>query len=579
MSYKFVRNVIISSIIIFFGLAITPVISSELINQIGLSQKDVNQPVTHTVEKGETVYSIAKKYDLSVDNIYKLNPDAVSGITEGQNLIVSNPKLKKGTKVYNYTVQPKETIYGISKQFGISADELVNQNPELKTKALTEGQVLRISTTKEFKNSIATPNKTARFLEHKVMPKETIYGISKQYGTTPETLISFNPELKNTLKIGSTILVPISSDSLIAQTSLLDINAIKIGVVLPFVNQSSSQGARFLEYYEGLLLSLQDLKAKGFTANIFVFDMGSETGITKLNSLLETNELKNLDLLIGGVSNDQISILSNFTQRYGIKYVMPFPTTSTVVNTNPYAFQVSENQTSLITSVSKAFVNKFSNSNVIFITSQGDKSGFVKDMTSQLTSVGLTPRSVVSDSNLATSLTSALDSKRKNVIVVTSGSMSVLQNVLPVLNTIKTQQPATNITLFGQPEWQTYPQYIDQYSKFDTYIYTSFFLNDADYATSQFVTNYKNWYNNKSMINTYPKYAALGYDTGLFFFSALMKYGKNFEGSLSLNTTQTIQTPFAFKKVNSTGGYLNTGFYFVHYVTDNTIQKIAFAQW
>lgn len=579
MSFKFVRNIIISSILIFAGFAVVPSITAEATTQIGLSQKDSNQPITHTVAKGETVYSIAKNYNISVDDIYQLNPGAASGIKEGQNIVIYKPKSKKSIKVYNYTVQPKETIYGISKQFGISADELVNQNPELKTKALTEGQVLKISTSKEFKNSIATSKKTARFLEHKVQPKETIYGIAKQYGTTPETLISFNPELKNTLKQGSTILVPITSDSLIAQTSLLDINAIKIGVVLPFVNQSSGQGARFMEYYEGMLLSLQELKAKGFTANIFVFDMGSETGTTKLSSLLETNEMKNLDLLIGGVSNDQISVLSNFTQRYGIKYVMPFPTTSTVVNTNPYAFQVSENQTSLITSVSKAFANKFSNSNVIFVTSQGDKSGFVKDMTSQLSSVGLTPKSVVADANLTTGIAGLLDSKRKNVVVVTSGSLSVLQTVLPALNTIKTQQPTANITLFGQPEWQTYPQYAEQYSKFDTYIYTSFFLNENDLATKQFITNYKNWYNNKSMINTYPRYAALGYDTGLFFFSALMKYGKNFEGSLSLNTTQTIQTPFAFKKVNSNGGYLNTGFYFVHYVTDNTIQKIAFAQW
>lgn len=578
MSFKFVRNIIISSILVFAGLASSPLISAEATSQIGFTQNKNNQPITHTVSKGETVYSIAKNYNLSVDDIYRLNPGAVYGIKEGDNLIVSAPtsNAQRSVKVYNYTVQPKETLYGISKLFGVSVDDILNQNPDLRTRGLTEGQILRIATTK---NVSTTSKNTARFIQHRVGSKETIYGISKQYGTTPETLISFNPELKNTLREGSVILVPTTTQSLIAQTSLLDINAIKIGLVLPFVNQSSGQSARFLEYYEGLLLSLEELKAKGFSANIFVFDMGSENGTVKLNNLLETNELKNLDLLIGGVSTEQINILSNFTRTYGIKYVIPFPTASTVVDTNPNVFQVSENQSTLIASVSKAFANRFTSANVIFVTSASDKTGFVKDLTTQLAAVGVTPKTVVSDNNLTKNLTSALDLQRKNVVVVASGTLSVLQNVLPALNTIQAQQPLVNLTLFGQPEWQTYPQYTAQYSKFDTYIYTSFFMNTESFESKQFVINYKNWYNNKSMINTYPKYAALGYDTGLFFFSALMKYGRNFVSSLSLNTTQTIQTPFAFKRVNSAGGYLNTGFYFVHYVIDGTVQKIMFAKW
>ena len=586
MSLKFVRNIVISSFFALAGLVISPAYSAEVSNpQVSVNQ-NTSQTMQHTVAKGETVYSIAKAYNVSVQSIYQSNPSAASGIRVGETLTISTQPTQS-VSVFNYTVKPKETLYSIAKEFGVSVDDIINQNPELRTKALAEGQKIQItsltqqSATPAIAKSTATSSskKGAGFIEHKVAQGETIYGISKKYGTTPETLIAFNPELKNTLKEGSLVLVPINQDSLVAQNTLLDVDATKIGIVLPFVNQSQGQGARFLEYYEGILLSLEELKAKGFSANVFTFDIGSETGTAKLNSLLETNELKNLDLLIGGVSSDQVAILSSFSQKNGIKYVIPFPTTSNVVNSNQYVFQVNENQTSLISSVSKAFANRFSNSNVIFVTSKDDKAGFVNDITAQLQGLGMTSKSVTADNSLTTSISSALDSKRRNIIVVASGSATVLQTVLPALSTIKAQLPLANITLFGQPEWQTYSQYIPEYSKYDTYIYTSFFLNETESNTKQFVANYKDWYNNKSMINTYPKYAALGYDTGLFFFSALMKYGKNFENSLSLNTITSLQTPFSFKKINSNSGYLNTGFYFIHYGSEGYIQKIAYAQW
>lgn len=576
MSLKFVRNIIVLSFFAFAGLIPSSVYAAEkATQQVSVNQSNGN---THTVAKGETVYSIAKAYNIPVEKIYQSNPSASNGIKVGDVLTIP---AKKTITVTNYTVKSKETLYSISKQFGVSVDDILNLNPDLKTKPLAEGQVIVVPVNKNsVKATATTTNKKAvRFVEHKVEAKETVYGISRQYGTTPETLIAFNPELKNNLQTGSTILVPVTQDSLIAQNSLLDVNALKVGVLLPFINQSQGQSARFVEYYEGLLLSLESLKSKGFSANVFVFDMGSETGTAKLNSLLGTNELKNLDLLIGGVSTDQISILSNFAKTNNIKYVIPFPTTSTVVNSNPLVFQVNETQSDLMASVAKAFANRFANSNVIFVTSQNDKTNFVNAISQQAKDQGIITKSVAADGNLLTNLSSSIDLNRRNIIVAASGSSAVLQAILPALNTLKTQKPSASITLFGQPEWQTYTQYIADYSKYDTYIYSSFFLNESDQTTKDFIANYKKWYNNKSMINTYPKYAALGYDTGLFFFSALMKYGKNFESSLSTNTTPTIQTPFSFRRVSTTGGYLNTGFYFVHYGAEGYIQKIAFAQW
>lgn len=575
MKLKQLKNLFIVCLAVMQVSLAGTIHADEVWREVAPIQQIVNNPmITHTVEKGETAYSISKSYNIPIETLYALNPKAASGVIAGEILTISNSKTNQanpsGNKGSSYIVESKETLYSISKKLDISIDDLVKMNPELKEKPLYVGQVLQLK--KE--------NKAAPFREHIVSSKETLYGIARQYNTTSDAIMTANPELKNGLKVGSTIVIPNKGAPIATSNStLLDVNAINVGLVLPFVNKSQSQGARFVEYYEGLLIALEQLKKKGFSANIYVFDMGSETGTTKLNSLLDTYEMKNLDLIIGGVSPEQIKIIADFSKKNKIKYAIPFPTASKVVENNNYVFQVNEDANFLSSSISKAFVSKFSGANVILVTDKDTKVDFIRDLNSQLSNNGIVTKSVNLNDKLVNNLNTALDQNRNNVIVATAGSSNMMQSLLTALNTLRQNQPGTNITLFGQPEWQTYIQFIPEYSKYNTYIYTPFFMNNEDQDTKEFITSYKKWYNNKNLIDTYPRYGALGYDTGIYFFTALLKYGKDFEINASSNSVSTIQTPFSFKKVNSVGGYVNTGFYFINYAPGGYIQKIAYAQW
>lgn len=546
----------------------------------------------HTVVKGETAYSIARLYNISVGDIYALNPSAEKGLKLDEKIKIPTNAAPAthiaSTSGQSYIVKPKETLYSIAKQFNVKVDDLVNANPELKMKPLSEGQSLVIPTAKYTTQAPVTPAAAVKshFVEHTVGAKETLYGIAKQYNTTPEALTDFNPILKNGLKQGMTILIPTiqgansvaSSPSGQAPASTLrDIDAIKIGVVLPFLNKSQGKSARFVEYYEGFLLALEEMKAKGLSANVYVFDMGSETGTTKLKSLLDTYEMKNLDLIIGGVSSDQIDVISSFAKKQGIKYAIPFPTKTDETPNNGEIFQLNAPHEMLFANTAKAFANMFGNANVIYITENGgsnDKKEFISALNDQLNQRGMKATSIAANQNLTSNLSLALDRNRKNVIVATSGSAQLLQNLVPALNSIKEEQPNTNYSLFGYTEWQTYAQFFADFYKNDTYIFTPFYLSDDDYKTKQFVSNYQKWYNNKSLINTYPKYAALGYDTGIYFLTALLKYGKDFESAINSISVPALQTPIIFNKINMNGGYMNNGFYMIHYKTNGSVEKI-----
>jgi hypothetical protein len=126
--------------------------------------------------------------------------------------------------------------------------------------------------------------------------------------------------------------------------------------------------------------------------------------------------------------------------------------------------------------------------------------------------------------------------------------------------------------LFGYPDWQTYSvQFLEDFFNYDTYIFSSFYVDNTSLATQQFMNKYRSWYG-KTLLNTYPKYGILGYDTGLYFLTALTKDRKFYDGYTFNIEVPAIQSAFYFDKLNAEG-YVNTGLYFVHYKTDMTIEK------
>ncbi|MDU1904459.1 MAG: LysM peptidoglycan-binding domain-containing protein [Dysgonomonas sp.] len=591
MNFKYIRLVTLFCCCLSLTISFDVLATENAISELLVLQSA--QERSHKVSTGETVYSIAKSYNVTVVDIYDANPSAVNGIRVGDMLrIPSQNQIAASNRRYSnatYTVKSKETLYSIAKNNGTTVDEIINLNPELKSKPLSDGQVLDMPGSKNNTTNTpvvrTSPPQNSEFRTHQVEAKETIYGIARQYGVTPEALVDFNPSLKNGLKIGSSVVIPTlqaTSANQVNQKNLLqDVSAISIGIVLPFVNKSDGQSARFVEYYEGFLLALQEMKEKGLSANVYAFDMGSTTGTDKLKSLLDTYEMKYLDLIIGGVSNEQIATISAFAKKQGIKYVVPFPTKANEVYNNPQVFQVNAPSTTLYPNVANTFINLFPNVNLIYIKesgSEGDRADFIKELNLQLPKAGIIPNSVVANQSLSSTLSSALQSGRKNIIIPTSSSTKVLQSILTSLNSISQERTDLDISLFGHTSWQTYSQYSADFNKYDTYIYSPFYMDDNDSKSRRFLSDYQRWYNNKSLINTHPRYGALGYDTGISFLTALWRNGKNFASNPNSMNTSSLQTPFLFKQVNSTGGYMNNGFYLIHYREDGSIVKTEYGR-
>lgn len=194
------------------------------------------QTIQHKVEKGETVYSLAKKYQVKPEAILELNPKAKKGLQLQMVLQIPTAEKKEGKEkmtTITHEVLPKETLYGISKKYQVSIDKIKEQNPIIEKEGLEIGLKLTITTSvspeqiaekpavvtapkpEVVKNNPAPKEEVANTEEiiHEVLPKETKYGIAKKYGISVANIEAWNPNSKKGLAIGDKLVIKNSTAS------------------------------------------------------------------------------------------------------------------------------------------------------------------------------------------------------------------------------------------------------------------------------------------------------------------------------------------------------------------------------
>lgn len=163
--------------------------------------------IEHKIQKGETAYFIAQKYKVSVDEIYKLNPESQNGIKDNQIIKIPVHSLQKINQDEHtiHIVCEKETLYGLSKKYNVTVETLQNANPIL-VNGLQVGQELVIP---QVSNSPKIESASFSKTTHLVEAKESLFSIARQYNVSVQDLENLNKNLlQNGLQIGQTIAIP-----------------------------------------------------------------------------------------------------------------------------------------------------------------------------------------------------------------------------------------------------------------------------------------------------------------------------------------------------------------------------------
>lgn len=560
----------------------------------------------HTIEKGQSLYSIASMYGISQADIVRLNPGTDERIYAGQTLRI--PQSTDNTLAPTFhTIVEGETLYSLTRRYHTTAKAICDANPGLSAQNFRAGQVICIPVadknlaTEDKKSApqqnVQNPAESPCRDMHKVKRRETVFSISRKYGITEEQLIAANPEIKDKEKLdrGSWLCIPypqkqteqtptqeparIPTDAELFQANTEKarrFKSIKAAIVLPFYDVVQSEAARMIEYYEGFLMAVDSLKRTGTSIDLYTYNSGNESA--SLSTLLSKPEMKQMDIIFGPLYQSHIQPLADFAQKNDIRLVIPFTSKDNTVFRNPNVYQINTPQSYLYSEVYDHFLRQFAGANVIFIeASQGtrDKAEFIKGLKEELRRKGITTSSLKEDATTE-SLKSVLAAGRENVFIPTSGTNVTLINLLPKLTILVREVPEQSIHLFGYPEWQTYTKdHLDAFFELDTYFYSSFYTNNLLPAAVHFTKSYQKWYG-KDMDERYPKFGMLGFDTGYFFLKGLSNYGSEFEKDIQQLDLIPIQTGFKFQRVNNWGGFINRKVFFVHFTKSFELLKLDF---
>lgn len=429
--------------------------------------------------------------------------------------------------------------------------------------------------------------------QHKVEKSETVFGIAKKYGITIEELINANPEMKQQgydLKYGDTISIPyakgqqpqtsapagkatVFNTAKPTTTAVAGKKEVKVGVMLP-LHDNDGDGRRMVEYYRGLLLGVDRVKKDGITVDMHAWNVPIDADI---NKTLSENEAAECDIIFGPLYTNMVKPMADFCAKHNTMMVIPFSISGNDVENYSNIFQVYQPQPEFDKQTIKNFIQWFNNYHVVIVDCEDEKSGkaeFTKNLRAELENYAI-KYSLTSLKTNDKSFAKAFSLSQQNVVILNTEHSPSLNSTLAKLNTLTENNSDISVSLFGYKEWLMYTKvYLDYYFKYDTYIPTYFYYNDLSADTKWVERNYKKWFEKDMNADALPRFALTGFDHACFFIGGYSQFGAAFNGGKGQMTYKPVQSPLKFKSAGK--GHKNTNFMFVHYKHDRTIESVNY---
>jgi LysM repeat protein/ABC-type branched-subunit amino acid transport system substrate-binding protein len=558
----------------------------------------------HTVEQGQTLYSISKAYRVPQDEILSINQMSSPNLTTGQKILIlkSDEIAVNGNEFIMHQVAPGETLFGLAQRYEVGIEEMIKLNPEARY-GIKTGQILKIRN-KNYSQNIVPDNEA--YYYHTVQKDNTLYSISKFYSISTEDIILLNPELKNGLKEGQVLKLPkdkINLD-LIQNVDTVDRYAnlyfeeegitpckdfsynkemvFNIVMMLPLYLDKNiyylgnykdhkdvmffKNSQRFLEIYEGAMIALNRLKSEGLSLNLKVIDTNNDESI--INEFLNTCNPKKIDLIIGPVHSADLKIVSEFAQKNRINVISPLSTEKEIALNNPFVFQmIPATETVLKNTAESVKINR--DSSIVFIhTDSFDETEYIKLFQMYLSSSDsidafIPEIQVINFTNEGSkAIENALKSNVTNTIVVSSTDEVFVSQILDILERLSRDK---RIKLFLPQKTENFQNTtFNHLSKLNVHYISSTYIDYTSPEVQSFIEDYRSVFHTEPTLTSFE-----GYDMVYYFSNALRNYGRHFQFCFqenpNLNNKPGIVFKLNFQRVSETGGFENIESYILKY--------------
>ncbi len=593
----------------------------------------------HVVKARQTLYSIARAYNVSEKEIMIENPGTTADLTIGQVLkIPSDPASafdidtgKILSDKNRHTLREGETLYSISKKYGYSLEEITRLNPGLDINDIPVGYEIILPSEEEPRNRLSFDEEG--YIFHKVKKGETLYSIARYYGvsvreirssnaelgwggprsgdvlripqpaTTVEEIFSSEPVFEDTVVVldeDSTIYEQAYTYDELREVDFIPGRVYRIAYLIPFkysepepldsllkdvkssirreriteenkIEREKPRSVNLLEFLEGSLIALDILTDSGMRVDIRVYD--TKGSMHRTREILAEPGFSETDLVIGPFFNFNLELVLDYSRIHKIPVVSPFYSDDTLLHNHPYLFQA----TPLFTTEYKnnaAYIGRLYDCNLVMVH-EGDSSNieriayYKKVLFEELERYADVQtvffKEVVIQNGNTEGLVHSLNKEMKNLII-----LPTVDEAFASMVTSKLFYELNNydIELFGSPYWAGFKNIEIAYiHALNLKMSHTHWYDYKDPGYKAFLREFRSNYIKEpgSFTRMGYNYGALGYDLSMYFLSALNEYGPGFILSLEEHHVENMIFNYRFERVSPTGGYENRDLHYYHF--------------
>ncbi len=425
------------------------------------------ETLRYKVQKGETLFGIAYRFDITPDAIVALNPGANGGVSAGDILLI-----------------PAK---------GVDAEKLADNS--IAQEVAPAAEVTEITTA-------TTP------VEESV-PETTVVETTAEGAAEEPVRASENIEI-----------VEVVDDSTEVEKST-------IAVLLPLMLEKGHQDkmARSAsDFVRGFMLGINTMSENSVPVDLKVYDTNNSP--EEIRAILGKPELQDVDVIISPEEAGAVKLVLDATTSSGAYVLNLFSAQDTSYLESPRAIQTYIPAALMYEKAAQALIDMYDDYTPVFLISKGGRSEklpFTNYLREQFAASGVVPVELVFDSMLSSDDLQSLDREGKYVFIPASGSLTEFNKFSRALVNLRDEYAdPTAIALFGYPDWTTFlGESAERLHQLGATIYSRFYCDETSLATHQFMTKFFEQYGVKPIEQQVPSQAMLGYDAARFLLTNL----------------------------------------------------------
>ncbi len=566
---------------------------TEILPEPEYKETSVNY-LEHIIESGETMWGTTRKYNVSEAELKALNPILNTGFPAGAVIKIPIQEIEKTVaKPVNenafekHLVEKGETLYGLSKKYEISIPDIKKYNPVLENRNLVYGETILIpQKPDEIFEQIVSNNKadSARLVEdyYKVeLPVEIPQGcflatadIDTNRTYQIALFLPFFLEANDTLNredlVIDTTTLYTEEEVEVAQDTTIELEERK-----ELFKQFYRGTENFVQFYEGVLLAVDSLQNTGLKIQLDVFD--TQQNVDSVRQYIFSDGFLSTDLIIGPIYPSVQNEVVQIAGKNRIPIVSPLASQSKYTANSPVYFQVNPSREYIAMRTAEMVAEEYFKSNFIVVKTQnyqGTPEGELVELFQEkfYNSGFLSNQQGVNftiydfEHEGASGLRRIMSKTKENVVYIPSSDEGKVSVAVSNVNNLADDY---SITLIGSSRYPNYSSIqLDYFHNLKLKFVSPYWVEYSEPSTISFIEKYK------SNFGTEPNnFGMQGYDVTMYFMQAITTLGNDFDNCLPYLHSNQVQGNYHFEKLTQFGGYMNQGVSVIQYTPDYEVVR------